>query len=93
MIKFYISTVVIWFIIYISSGILLKEQFIKARNKVRKELNNNSKIYGYIRTTFAYFLISCIPFVRLFAFIGKLYMITNTDEYIKIVKEKGDSNE
>lgn len=93
MIKFYLDTVMIYFIIYITSGILLREQFIKARDKARKELNNNSKIDGNIRTTFTYLLISFIPFVRLFALIGKHYMIFNTDEYIKKVKEKGDSNE
>ena len=93
MIKFYLSTVVIWFIIYISSGILLKKQFIKARNKIRKELNDNSKIYSNIRTTFVYLLISSIPFVRLIVLIGKYYMIMYTDEYIKKAKEKSERND
>ena len=92
MIKFYLSTVLIYFVIYIASGILLKKQFIKARNKFRKATNDNSKVYGYIRTTVDYLLISFIPIIRLFVLIGKYYFVTNTDEFIKRVKEKSDSN-
>jgi hypothetical protein len=93
MIKFYLITVMIYFAIYIVSGILMRKQFIKARNKLRKETNDNSKIYGYIRTTIDYLLISFIPIVRLITLILKYYLIANTDDFIKMMKEKGDSNE
>ncbi len=93
MIKFYLITVMIYFAIYIVSGILMRKQFIKARNKLRKETNDNSKIYGYIRTTIDYLLISFIPIVRLITLIIKYYLIANTDDFIKMMKEKGDSNE
>lgn len=92
MIKLYLSTVIIYFITYIASGILTRKQFIKARDKFRKETNDNSKIYGIIRTTIDYLLISCIPFIRLLGLIGKYYFITNTDGFIKKAKEKNDSN-
>ena len=88
MIKFYLISVMIYFTIYIVSGILMKKQFIKARNKLRKETNDNSKIYGYIRTTINYLLISFIPFVRLITLILKYYLVANTDDFIKIMKEK-----
>lgn len=71
----------------------MRKQFIKARNKLRKETNDNSKIYGYIRTTINYLLISFIPFVRLITLILKYYLVANTDDFIKMMKEKGDSNE
>ena len=71
----------------------MRKQFIKARNKLRKETNDNSKIYGYIRTTIDYLLISFIPIVRLITLILKYYLIVNTDDFIKMMKEKGDSNE
>ena len=93
MIKFYLITVMIYFAIYIVSGILMRKQFIKARNKLRKETNDNSKIYGYIRTTIDYLLISFIPFIRLITLILKYYLVANTDDFIKMMKEKGDSNE
>lgn len=93
MIKFYLSTVLIYFVIYIASGILFKKQFIKARNKFRKATNDNSKVYGYIRTTVNYLLVSFIPIIRLFVLMGKYYFVVNTDEFIKKVKEKSDSNE
>lgn len=93
MIKFYLSTVLIYFVIYIASGILLKKQFIKARNKFRKATNDNSKVYGYIRTTVDYLLISFIPIIRLFGIIGKYYFVVNTDEFIKRVKEKSNTND
>lgn len=88
MIKFYLSTVLIYFIIYITSGILTRKQFIKARNKLRKATNDNSKIYGYIRTIMDYLLLSFVPIIRLFGLIGKYYFIANTDEFIKRIKEK-----
>lgn len=93
MIKFYLSTVLIYFVIYIASGILTRKQFIKARDKLRKATNNNSKIYGYIRTTVYYLLISFIPIIRLFVLIGKYYFVANTDEFIKRVKEKSNTND
>ena len=93
MIKFYLITVMIYFAIYIVSGILMRKQFIKARNKLRKETNDNSKIYGYIRTTINYLLISFIPFVRLITLILKYYLVANTDDFNKMTKEQGDSNE
>ena len=93
MIKFYLITVMIYFTIYLVSGILMRKQFIKARNKLRKETNDNSKIYGYIRTTIDYLLISFIPFIRLITLILKYYLVANTDDFIKMMKEKGDSNE
>lgn len=70
----------------------MRKQFIKARNKLRKETNDNSKIYGYIRTTIDYLLISFIPFIRLITLILKYYLVANTDDFIKMMKEKGDSN-
>lgn len=90
MIKFYLSTVLIYFIIYITSGILTRKQFIKARNKLRKATNDNSKIYGYTRTIMDYLLLSFVPIIRLFGLIGKYYFIANTDEFIKRIKENGD---
>lgn len=93
MIKFYLSTVLIYFIIYIASGILTRKQFIKARNKFRKATNDNSKVYGYIRTIVDYLLISFIPIIRLFGLIGKYYFVANTDEFIKRVKEKSNTND
>lgn len=93
MIKFYLSTVLIYFIIYITSGILTRKQFIKARNKFRKATNDNSKVYGYIRTIVDYLLISFIPIIRLFGLIGKYYFVANTDEFIKRIKEKSNTND
>ena len=90
MLKFYLSTVLIYFIVYMASGILMRKQFIKARDKFRKEMNDNSKIYGNIKTMIDYLLLSFIPLIRLFFLIGKYYFITNTDDFIKKTKERGN---
>lgn len=90
MIKFYLSTVLIYFVIYITSGILTRKQFIKARDKLRKATNDNSKIYGYTRTIMDYLLLSFVPIIRSLGLIGKYYFIANTDEFIKRIKENGD---
>jgi hypothetical protein len=95
MLKFYLNTVLIYFIIFISSGILFKKDFIKARDKIRKELYVNSKIQGNAKTTFTYLLISCIPFIRIIFLIGKFMVIFYPDDYIEIAKknQKKEGNE
>ena len=88
MIKFYLSTVLIYFTIYMASGLLMRKQFIKARDKLRKATNDNSKIHGYVRTAINYLLLSFIPLLRLLFLIGKFYFIFDTDNYIKKIKKK-----
>lgn len=88
MLKFYLSTVLIYFMIYITSGILFRKQFIIARNKLRKATNDNSKIYGIIKTSIIYLLISFIPVIRFLSLVGKYYLIFNTNEYIKATIER-----
>ena len=88
MIKFYLSTVIIWFIITMSNHIVFHKQFIKSRELIRKETNDNSKKWGYVKTTFVYLLISFIPIIRLFELISYHMMITNPKKMIEIIKER-----
>lgn len=88
MIKFYLSTVLIYFTIYMTSGLLMRKQFIKARDKLRKSMNDNSKIQGYVRTAIDYLLLSFIPLLRLLFLIVKFYFMFDTDNYIKKIKKK-----
>lgn len=85
---FYLETVCMYFFAYIVIGILFKKHFIKARDKVRKELNDNSKIKGTIETTFYYLIISFIPVIRFIGLVSKWYMIIDTDGYIEMLKER-----
>lgn len=87
MLKFYIETVIIYFVIFVISGLLLKKHFIKARNKVRKELDDKRKIDGYFKTTITYLFISFIPVFRFAILYGKFYMTFFTDDFIKRAKE------
>lgn len=93
MIKFYLSTVLIYFMVYITSGILFRKQFIIARNKLRKATNANSKTYGVVRTSIVYLLISFIPVIRFLSLVGKYYLVFNTNEYIKATIERNKKNE
>lgn len=88
MIKFYLITVLIYFIVYITSGLLFRKQFIIARSKLRKAINDNSKIYGIVRTLIIYLLISFIPVIRFLSLVGKYYLVFNTNEYIKAIIER-----
>ena len=88
MLKFYIETVIIYFVIYIVTSIIFKKSFVEARDKLRKELNKNDKIYGYTKTTIMYLLISFIPVIRLTTLIGKLWLTFYTDNFIKNAKER-----
>lgn len=88
MIKFYLITVLIYFIVYITSGLLFRKQFIIARSKLRKAINDNSKIYGIVRTLIIYLLISFIPVIRFLSLVSKYYLVFNTNEYIKAIIER-----
>lgn len=88
MLKIYLDSVIIYFVIYMSTGLLFKKNFVKARDKLRKELNDNRKKYGVIRTTLTYLIISFIPVIRFLGLFGKFWLIVDTDGYIKRAKEK-----
>lgn len=93
MLKFYLSTVLIYFMVYITSGILFRKQFIIARDKLRKAMNDNSKTYGVVKTLIAYLLISFIPIIRFLSLAGKYYLVFNTYDYIKTTMERNKKNE
>ena len=92
MLKIYLESSIIYFVIYIITSIIFKKDFIKARDKLRKELNKNDKIYGTIKTTFMYLLISFVPVIRLTTLIGKLWLTFDTDNFISKAKEREDKD-
>ena len=74
-----------------AQALLFHREFIKARDKFRKETNNDTKIDGYFKTTFAYLLASFIPVYRLFLCLGKFIFVFNPDKIIKAYKEKEEN--
>lgn len=91
MLKIYLISCLIWFIILMAQALLFHREFIKARDKIRKETNNDTKIDGYFKTTFAYLLASFIPIYRLFLCLGKFILVFNPDKVIKAYKEKDEN--
>ena len=91
MLKIYLISCLIWFIILMAQALLFHREFIKARDKFRKETNNDTKIDGYFKTTFAYLLASFIPFYRLFLCLGKFIFVFNPDKIIKTYKENEEN--
>lgn len=85
MLKIYLSSVIIWFLIIIVDGILFKKQFRKSRDILRKYFDDNGKIYGNFKTAINYLLISFIPIIRCVVLISKIYMRTYPQKYIKII--------
>lgn len=88
MIKFYLSTVVIWFVIIMANHILFRKEFKKAQKKIKKATNDNSKTYGNIRTTLMYLLISFIPIYRFIELVTYYTMIANPNKMIEIIKKR-----
>ena len=91
MLKIYLISCLIWFIILMAQALLFHREFIKARDKFRKETNNDTKIDGYFKTTFAYLLASFIPVYRLFVCLSKFIFVFNPDKIIKAYKEKEEN--
>lgn len=93
MLKIYLISCLIWFIILMAQALLFHREFIKARDKFRKETNTNSKIDGYFKTTFTYLLASFIPVYRLFLCLGKFIFVFNPDKFIENYKVQKESEE
>ena len=91
MLKIYLISCLIWFIILMAQALLFHREFIKARDKFRKETNTDTKIDGYFKTTFAYLLVSFIPVYRLFVCLSKFIFVFNPDKIIKAYKEKEEN--
>lgn len=91
MLKIYLISCLIWFIILMAQALLFHRKFIKARDKFRKETNTNIKIDGYFKTTFTYLLASFIPVYRLFLCFSKFIFVFNPDKVIKAYKEKEEN--
>lgn len=91
MLKIYLISCLIWFIILMAQALLFHREFIKARDKFRKETNTDTKIDGYFKTTFAYLLASFIPVYRLLVCLSKFIFVFNPDKIIKAYKEKEEN--
>lgn len=91
MLKIYLISCLIWFIILMAQALLFHREFIKARDKFRKETNTDTKIDGYFKTTFAYLLASFIPVYRLFVCLSKFIFVFNPDKIIKAYKKKEEN--
>ena len=91
MLKIYLISCLIWFIILMAQALLFHREFIKARDKFRKETNTDTKIDGYFKTTFAYLLASFIPVYRFFVCLSKFIFVFNPDKIIKAYKEKEEN--
>ena len=89
MLKFYIETSIMWFVIIITHSIVFHASFKKAQEKISKEVpgDENEKKLGFLKTLLWYMFISFVPVFRLFLIVGKTVMIFDTDKAIEIKKE------
>lgn len=92
MIKIYIYSVVVWFVLFILTGIVFKKKFKEAQIKIRKFTDWNEEEYGVLKTTILYLIESLIPVRRCLLFFGKLVVIFRTDVFIEFLKEKKEDD-
>ena len=93
MLKIYLTSCLIWFVILMSEGLLYKKEFVKARDKIRKATNDESKISSNFTTAITYLLISLIPVYRFMVLIAKLYMTIYPEKMIKEIKKREKEKE
>lgn len=96
MLKFYISTVIIWFVIFIAEAILTHEDVKKMQDKIRKEFEIEKikvRKYRYIKNTFRYLLISCIPLIRLVVLVIEIYITYDPNVAINLLNNKRNKDE
>ena len=89
MLKFYIETSIMWFVIIITHSIVFHASFKKALEKINREVpsDKNEKKWGFLKTLLWYMFISFVPVFRLFLIVGKTFMIFETDKVIEKMKE------
>ncbi len=88
MLKIYLVSCLIWFVILIAQAFLFHREFIKARDKYRKKMNINTNLDGYFKTFLMYLLASFIPAYRFLLCLSKFIFIFNPDKFIETQKEK-----
>jgi hypothetical protein len=91
MLDFYLSSIVIWFIILFSEIIVLKDAIYK------NGWLDPQKKRNPIRSIFSYVLVSAVPIFRLFVaimtFVLATYSKEHYDKFVEELKTKDDTNE
>lgn len=90
MLKIYLDSVIIYFVIFLAEGLLFRKEYRKAQDKLNEYYKREEKRSGYIKTTFVYLLISLVPILRTIVLITKIYITSNIDGFIKFLKERGE---
>jgi len=85
MIKFYLSTAIIYFIIFTASGIVLKKEYERSIRKIR---GSNDYYYNYLKNIMYYFLVSLIPIFRIIFLILKFYIVFFPEKAIELLEKK-----
>lgn len=94
MLKIYLSSVLIWFLIIISFSLSTKEQFLGNVEKLEKALNiPKIKKWGYTKTTLNYLFASFVPIYRFLVLIAKINLVFNINNVIKKIKKMEGNNE
>lgn len=89
MMKLYISSVIIWFLIIVCFSLSTKKIFLENIKKYNEALNKEEvKKMGYIKTTLFYLMVSFVPVFRLLILVSKFYIVFNIDKLIEFEKEK-----
>lgn len=89
MLKFYLDTCVIWWMIFIAEGLLFRDTFLKNTEKLGKYLDDEiGKRESFLSTVILYGVVSMIPIFRLVVFIIKWVITFNIDELIKRMDEE-----
>lgn len=90
MLKIYIESVIIFFVIFLAEGLIFIKEFKKSQAKLNEYYKKDVKKSGVIKTTFYYLLFSLIPILRTIVLITKIYITLSVDKYIEFLKEKED---
>ena len=91
MIIFYIKTVFIWMVIFYATITFFKETIEDNLKYIGVDLNKN-KVNSLPIKIYRTFLLSAIPFVRVWIFIGYLVIIFGSKEFLDEIKNNIKNN-
>lgn len=82
MLKFYLTTVVIWMIIIYAMAQIFKEG-IKEKGWIKEDKSTKKGRFSIL------FTLAAVPIIRLFVCVLFIYMCSHTPEQLEALKEKG----
>ena len=92
-IKFYLISVLFWFLLIEITGIIFRKRFIKNTDVIRMITDEKGPRHSTLKTTLMYLKVAFIPILRVQVFIIKMTLTFYPKIIIEIILKEMNKNE